>query len=29
VMGIPAVPFREFARREARLRRLGKKKASE
>ena len=26
VMGIPAVPFREFARREAALRRLGKKK---
>jgi UDP-3-O-[3-hydroxymyristoyl] glucosamine N-acyltransferase len=26
VMGIPAVPFREFARREAHLRRLGKKK---
>ncbi len=26
VMGIPAVPFREFARREASLRRLGKKK---
>jgi UDP-3-O-[3-hydroxymyristoyl] glucosamine N-acyltransferase len=25
VMGIPAVPFREFARREAHLRRLGKK----
>ena len=29
VMGIPAVPFREFARREANLRRLGKKKTSE
>ena len=29
VMGIPAVPFREFARREAQLRRLGKKKSSE
>lgn len=29
VMGIPAVSFREFARREAQLRRLGKKKASE
>lgn len=28
VMGIPAVPFREFARREAELRRLGKKKVS-
>ncbi len=28
VMGIPAVPFREFARREAQLRRLGKKKRS-
>lgn len=26
VMGSPAVPFREFARREARLRKLGKKK---
>jgi UDP-3-O-[3-hydroxymyristoyl] glucosamine N-acyltransferase len=26
VMGIPAVPFREFARREAHLRRLGKRK---
>jgi len=26
VMGIPAIPFREFARREAQLRRLGKKK---
>ena len=26
VMGIPAVPFREFARREAQLRKLGKKK---
>jgi len=26
VMGIPAVPFREFARREAHLRRMGKKK---
>jgi UDP-3-O-[3-hydroxymyristoyl] glucosamine N-acyltransferase len=26
VMGIPAVPFREFARREAGLRRLGKRK---
>lgn len=26
VMGIPAVPFREFARREAELRRLGKRK---
>jgi len=26
VMGIPAVPFREFARREAMLRRLAKKK---
>ena len=26
VMGIPAIPFREFARREAHLRRLGKKK---
>lgn len=26
VMGIPAVPFREFARREATLRRMGKKK---
>jgi UDP-3-O-[3-hydroxymyristoyl] glucosamine N-acyltransferase len=26
VMGIPAVPFREFARREAQLRRLGRKK---
>ena len=25
VMGIPAVPFREFARREAQLRRLGRK----
>lgn len=29
VMGIPAVPFREFARREAQLRRLGQKKSSE
>jgi UDP-3-O-[3-hydroxymyristoyl] glucosamine N-acyltransferase len=28
VMGIPAVPFREYARREAHLRRLGKKKSS-
>jgi UDP-3-O-[3-hydroxymyristoyl] glucosamine N-acyltransferase len=26
VMGIPAVPFREFARREAQLRKMGKKK---
>ena len=26
VMGIPAVPFREYARREGALRRLGKKK---
>jgi UDP-3-O-[3-hydroxymyristoyl] glucosamine N-acyltransferase len=29
VMGIPAVPFREFARREAMLRRLAKKKGSD
>jgi UDP-3-O-[3-hydroxymyristoyl] glucosamine N-acyltransferase len=29
VMGIPAVPFREFARREAMLRRMAKKKVTE
>jgi UDP-3-O-[3-hydroxymyristoyl] glucosamine N-acyltransferase len=28
VMGIPAVPFRDYARREAHLRRLGKKKTT-
>jgi UDP-3-O-[3-hydroxymyristoyl] glucosamine N-acyltransferase len=28
VMGIPAVPFREFARREAMLRRMAKKKGN-